>query len=87
MNSELQKIYESVKKKVTFKPEAALILGSGLGNFAETIRVVETLEYKILRAFPCPQFQDIKEDLFSDMWRMCPWLSCRDESITMRAIP
>jgi len=52
MNSELQKIYESVKKKVTFKPEAALILGSGLGNFAETIRVVETLEYKDIEGFP-----------------------------------
>lgn len=52
MNSELQKIYESVKKKVTFKPEAALILGSGLGNFAETITVVETLDYKDIEGFP-----------------------------------
>lgn len=52
MNSELQKVYESVKKKVTFKPEAALILGSGLGNFAETITVVETLDYKDIEGFP-----------------------------------
>lgn len=52
MNSELQKVYESVKKKVTFRPEAALILGSGLGNFAETITVVETLDYKDIEGFP-----------------------------------
>lgn len=52
MNSELQKVYESVKKKVTFKPEAALILGSGLGNFAETIRVAETLDYRDIEGFP-----------------------------------
>ena len=52
MNSELQKVYESVKEKVTFKPEAALILGSGLGNFAETITVVETLDYKDIEGFP-----------------------------------
>lgn len=52
MNSELQKVYESVKKKVSFKPEAALILGSGLGNFAETITVVETLDYKDIEGFP-----------------------------------
>lgn len=52
MNSELQRVYESVKKKVTFKPEAALILGSGLGNFAETITVVETLDYKDIEGFP-----------------------------------
>ena len=52
MNSVLQKVYESVKEKVTFKPEAALILGSGLGNFAETITVVETLDYKDIEGFP-----------------------------------
>lgn len=52
MNSELQKVYESVKKKVTFKPEAALILGSGLGNFAETITIEETLDYRDIEGFP-----------------------------------
>lgn len=52
MNEELQKIYESVKKKVTFKPEAALILGSGLGNFAEKVQVVETLDYRDIEGFP-----------------------------------
>ena len=34
---DVRKIYESVKEKITFKPEAALVLGSGLGNFAEKV--------------------------------------------------
>lgn len=52
MNRELEKIYESVKKRVTFKPEAALILGSGLGGFAEKLQIVETLDYKDIEGFP-----------------------------------
>lgn len=52
MNRELEKIYESVKKRVTFKPEAALILGSGLGNFAEKVQIAEILEYRDIEGFP-----------------------------------
>lgn len=29
---DVRKIYESVKEKITFKPEAALVLGSGPGK-------------------------------------------------------
>lgn len=52
MNMELTRAYESVKSKITFQPEAALILGSGLGNFAETVKIVETLDYKDIEGFP-----------------------------------
>lgn len=52
MNQELERIYENIRKKITFQPEAALILGSGLGNFAETVNIVETLEYKDIEGFP-----------------------------------
>lgn len=52
MYQELERAYESVKKKISFQPEAALILGSGLGNFAETVKVVETLDYKDIEGFP-----------------------------------
>ena len=30
---------ESVQKKIDFKPEVALILGSGLGDFADGIKI------------------------------------------------
>ncbi len=48
----LLKCYESFEKKITFKPEIALILGSGLGDFAETMDIKETLDYSELEGFP-----------------------------------
>ena len=52
MHQELERTFESVKKKISFQPEAALILGSGLGNFAEKVEIVETLDYKDIEGFP-----------------------------------
>ena len=49
---DVRKIYESVKEKITFKPEAALVLGSGLGNFAEKVEIAEILDYKDIPGFP-----------------------------------
>ena len=49
---ELQNMYEKIRKKTAFQPEAALVLGSGLGNFAETIRIEKTLDYREIDGFP-----------------------------------
>ena len=35
----LMKCYESFRSQIDFQPEVALILGSGLGDFANDIRV------------------------------------------------
>ena len=48
----LKKCYEQVKKKTDFQPKLALVLGSGLGDFADGIRVEETLDYKDIEGFP-----------------------------------
>ena len=48
----LLKCYESVKARIDFRPEIALILGSGLGDFANTIEVVDTLSYNEIEGFP-----------------------------------
>ena len=40
----LLKCFDSVQKKISFKPEIALILGSGLGDYADTMDVKETLD-------------------------------------------
>lgn len=53
------KIYEkliscvnAVKAKTSFEPEVALILGSGLGDYAEEMDIVETVEYADIEGFP-----------------------------------
>ena len=48
----LIKCYNSVKEKIDFKPEVALILGSGLGDYAEGIQVEATLDYHDIEGFP-----------------------------------
>ena len=48
----LLKCYESVQTKVNFKPEIALVLGSGLGDYGDSIQVVETLDYHDIDGFP-----------------------------------
>ena len=42
----------AVKSRISFKPEVALILGSGLGDYAKEMDVVETLEYSEIEGFP-----------------------------------
>lgn len=42
----------SVREKTDFKPEVALILGSGLGDFADGINIVDTIEYTDIEGFP-----------------------------------
>ena len=53
----LMKCYECVKARIDFKPEIALILGSGLGDYGETIDVVDTLDYSEIEGFPVSTVQ------------------------------
>lgn len=48
----LQKCYKSFQERINFKPEVALILGSGLGNYADDIKVEATLDYHDIEGFP-----------------------------------
>ena len=48
----LSKCYDSIQKKIDFKPEIALVLGSGLGDYGETIDIVATLDYHDIEGFP-----------------------------------
>ena len=47
----LMKCYKSMKKKVKFKPEVALILGSGLGDYVKQVQVEATVAYSDIEGF------------------------------------
>jgi purine-nucleoside phosphorylase len=48
----LMKCYDSFQKKIKFKPKVALVLGSGLGDYAETIKIEAVLDYGEIEGFP-----------------------------------
>ncbi|GAA4653052.1 purine-nucleoside phosphorylase [Anaerocolumna aminovalerica] len=48
----LQKCYKSVREKINFEPEVALILGSGLGDYADSINIHSILDYNDIEGFP-----------------------------------
>lgn len=48
----LQVCLESVRSKTDFKPEIALILGSGLGDYADEIQIEKTIDYTEIEGFP-----------------------------------
>ena len=45
-------MFGKCKKKIDFKPEVALILGSGLGDYADEINIVDAIEYTEIEGFP-----------------------------------
>ena len=55
----MNKVYEklnrcllSIREKTDFKPEIALILGSGLGDYADGIDIKDVVEYSDIEGFP-----------------------------------
>ena len=50
--TKLETCLESVRRKTAFQPETAVILGSGLGDYADEIRIEETLDYTDIEGFP-----------------------------------
>lgn len=48
----LLRCYESVRSRIDFVPQVAIVLGSGLGNYADNIRVEAELDYHEIEGFP-----------------------------------
>lgn len=44
--------YDSIKDRIPFAPKVALVLGSGLGNYADSIDVKAEIEYSDIKDFP-----------------------------------
>ena len=52
MYNKLMICLASVKERINFQPEVALILGSGLGDYADEIQITDTIEYSDIEGFP-----------------------------------
>ncbi|MBQ8816003.1 MAG: purine-nucleoside phosphorylase [Lachnospiraceae bacterium] len=50
--TKLLQCFESIKERVPFKPKVALILGSGLGEYGNTMNIVATVPYSEIAGFP-----------------------------------
>lgn len=48
----LKRCLAAVKNKVVFEPKAALVLGSGLGDYAEEMDIKATIDYTDIDGFP-----------------------------------
>ncbi len=48
----LESCLRSVRERTDFRPEVALVLGSGLGDYADEIAVEQTLDYTEIAGFP-----------------------------------
>ena len=71
MYEKLQKCVSIIREKTDFVPEVALILGSGLGEYARNMDV----KAEVLRsmAFRSPPWQAMTAASFSAMWRRFRW--------------
>ena len=48
----LDQCYEAVKDQLPFVPKLALILGSGLGDYADHVTVEKVIPYESIEGFP-----------------------------------
>ncbi|NLA66524.1 MAG: purine-nucleoside phosphorylase, partial [Leucobacter sp.] len=48
----IEKCVSEVRKKTDFVPDIALILGSGLGDFANSANIIASVEYSEISGFP-----------------------------------
>ncbi len=88
-NPVLRKTDEMLREaplQIDFQPEVALILGSGLGDFANDIRVTATLDYHDIEGFRFPLFRATRAVLSSATSAMCRLSACRAAFIIMKAI-
>ncbi len=50
--------FDFVRQKTDFVPDVALVLGSGLGSFADTLEIQSTIDYKDIPGFPVSTVQN-----------------------------
>lgn len=48
----LKSAYDDLRSKISFKPELAITLGSGLGKLADVVEIVDEISYQDIKDFP-----------------------------------
>lgn len=56
----LNQCLQAIREKTNFKPKVALVLGSGLGNYADTIQIECSISYDEIEGFPISTVQGHK---------------------------
>ena len=56
MYEKLERALAYVKKRTDFIPEVAVTLGSGLGNFADTVEIEAVIPYGEIEGFPAVSY-------------------------------
>ncbi len=49
---ELKISYDSIKERIPFKPKVAIVLGSGLGGFVDSLNIEGVIPYNEIEGFP-----------------------------------
>ena len=70
-----------LSKITEFAPEIGLVLGSGLGEFVETLESPVYIPYKSLEGFPVSQVEGIRTVLCWDFVAVKGSLQCREISL------
>lgn len=83
----LMRCVRSVRTKTDFVPKVALVLGSGLGDYASQLRVEATVDYHEIEGFRYLRCRAIPGALCLVMSGMCRLCACRDVCIIMKDIP
>ena len=52
MEEKYKELIDSLVDQIPFNPEIALILGSGLGEFADRVKIVKTIPTSALPGYP-----------------------------------
>ena len=52
VSQKLLKCYDSVSKRIDTKPEIGIVLGSGLGTFAQEVKISKEISYSEIEGFP-----------------------------------
>ena len=71
MYKKLEKCLKSIREKTDFKPEKAVILGSGLGDYAEKIKIEKIVKYTDIEDFPVSTVQGHKRSVCLRICERC----------------